>query len=73
MSRRVTPAVGVALVSRGGVVLVGGASVTTGDRPLQAGDGQVTSKARRAIPPWVGGVAVGIGVVLLVSGARRRI
>lgn len=72
MSRRRIIATGLASLSLGAFVMLGGASVSTTGIVLQMGRVQVSSAERRPIPPWVGGVAAGIGLVVLLVGARQR-
>jgi hypothetical protein len=72
MSRNITGVAGVLLLALGGYVLVQGASITTKRNVVELGDVKITADERQPIPPWAGGLAVGIGAALLVVGVRRR-
>jgi hypothetical protein len=39
---------------------------------LEVGDFKMTADERRSLPPWAGGLAVGVGVALLVTGIRKQ-
>ena len=56
----------------GAFVLLRGASFTSRRNVLQVGDLKVSATERQSIPPWVGGVALLGGLVLIVAGARKR-
>jgi uncharacterized membrane protein len=72
MSRRMTLATGAVLLAAGAFALTGSASITTKEQLLQLGDVKISADERRPIPPWAGGVAAGIGLVVLLAGARQR-
>jgi hypothetical protein len=63
---------GILLLGLGAFVLLRGASFTSRRDVVKVGDVKVTANEQRAIPPWVGGVAVLAGAALLVAGARKR-
>lgn len=71
MGRRTTLVTGAIVLCGGVFALTGGASITTKERLLQLGDVQVSADERRTIPPWAGGVAAGIGLAVLLVGARK--
>lgn len=71
MSRRTTLVNAVILLGAGAFMLTGSASITTKERLIQLGDVQLTADERRTIPPWAGGVALGLGVLMLVAGVRK--
>lgn len=62
--------VGVLLVLAGGYVLVRGFSYTSSRDTLEVGPLSATVTQKESIPTWAGGVAVGVGLVLIVAGAR---
>lgn len=62
---------GIVLLALGAFVLVRGASFTSREDVLKVGDVKVTADSRRSIPPWIGGAAMVLGVVVIVAGARR--
>jgi hypothetical protein len=55
------------------VLLFGGGSFTTKRDVLKVGDLKVTADEHRTIPTWAAGLGIAAGVVLLFSGARRRV
>jgi hypothetical protein len=66
---RIVLALGVLLVLAGSYILVKGFSVTTDREVLNVGPLEASVKEQRAIPPWVGGVGVAAGLVLIIAGA----
>lgn len=64
--------VGLVLVAVGGFILLRGLSFTSQKSVLKVGDFQASVEEHRTVPPWVGGLAVVGGLVLLVAGSRRR-
>jgi drug/metabolite transporter (DMT)-like permease len=65
--------VGILLIIAGVVLLVrGGGSITTREEVLDIGDIEVSADRERAIPPWVGIVAIVAGGALVVGGMRQR-
>lgn len=62
---------GLVLILFGGYVLVRGLSVKTDREVLDIGGVKASVEERRPIPAWAGAVAAGLGVVLIISGARR--
>jgi hypothetical protein len=69
---RVMLLAGLALVLAGSVVLYRGGTFTSRRDVLKVGDLKVTAEEQHPIQPWIAGAAVLAGVVLLVSGARRK-
>ncbi len=55
------------------VILFGGGSFTSKRDVLKIGDVKVTADEQHIIPPWAAGLGIAVGVVLLFSGARRRV
>ena len=64
--------VGIVLAMLGGVVLVRGLSYSSQRDVLKIGDLKVSAEEDRAIPAWVGGVALAGGLILLGAGSRAR-
>jgi hypothetical protein len=63
---------GLALLVIGGFILLRGLSFTSQKSVLKVGDFQASVEERRAVPAWIGGLAVVGGLILLVAGTRRR-
>jgi hypothetical protein len=63
---------GLALLLIGGFILLRGLSFTSQKSVLKVGDFQASVEERRAVPAWIGGLAVVGGLILLVAGTRRR-
>jgi hypothetical protein len=63
---------GIVLVVLGAYVLLQGVSFSSRRDVLKVGDVKLTATEERSVPPWVGGVALVAGLVLIVTGARRR-
>ena len=63
---------GIVMLGLGAFVLLRGASFTSHRDVLKVGDVKVTADEQRSIPPWVGGAAMLVGVVLIVAGTRKR-
>ena len=64
--------VGLALVAAGAFVLVRGLSFTSQKSVLKVGDFQASVEEHRTVPPWVGGLLVAGGILLIAGGSRRR-
>lgn len=64
--------VGLILVAAGAFVLLRGFSFTSQKSVLKVGDFQASVEERRTVPPWVGGLLVAGGILLIVGGSRRR-
>jgi hypothetical protein len=63
---------GLILAVLGAVIVFRGLSYGSQRSVMRVGDVQVSAEAERAIPAWVGGVAIVGGVLLLSAGVRRR-
>ncbi len=63
---------GIVLVVLGAVVVFRGLSYGSERSVMRIGDLQVSADTQRAIPAWVGGVAIVGGVLLLLGAGRRR-
>ena len=55
------------------VLLIGGGHFTSKRDVLKVGDLKVTADEQHIVPPWAAGLGIALGVVLLFSGARRRV
>ena len=64
--------VGLILVAAGAFVLLRGLSFTSQKSVLKVGDFQASVEEHRTVPPWVGGLLVAGGILLIVGGSRRR-
>ena len=62
---------GIVVFGLGTFVLLRGASFTSKRDVLQVGDVKITANEQQSVPPWLGGVAMVAGVVLIVVGARK--
>ena len=63
--------IGMLLIVFGAVVLIiGGVSYVKDRDSVDLGVAKVTTERRGFVPPWVGGVALLAGVVLLFAGRR---
>jgi hypothetical protein len=64
--------VGILLLAIGAFIVFRGATYKDRDEVLRVGDIKASVEERRAVPTWLGGVAIVAGVVLLAAGMRRR-
>ena len=64
--------IGIVLLVFGAFVLFGGMKFTSEREVVKVGDLKATVDERRAVPTWVGGVAVVAGLALLVAGMSKR-
>jgi hypothetical protein len=69
---RVLPIVGAALIGAGLLFIVRPPSYTSEERVLKLGDIEARVQKEHPVPGWVGGILVGAGFVLLVTGLTRR-
>ncbi|HXI65056.1 MAG TPA: hypothetical protein VNH14_11165 [Gemmatimonadales bacterium] len=63
---------GILLVVVGAFIVFRGLSYGSQRNVMRIGDVQVAAEEQRAIPAWIGGVAIVGGVLLLSAGVRRR-
>ena len=63
---------GVLAILAGGYILVSGLSFTRERNVLEVGPFKAAVEERQAVPTWVGGLAVGVGLVMVIAGARSR-
>jgi hypothetical protein len=64
--------VGAILIAAGLFVLIKAPTYSSDKSVLKIGDVEARVAQERAIPPWVGGVALAAGVAVIVVGARKR-
>ena len=63
--------VGALLIAAGLFVLIRSPSYTSEKSVFKVGDVEAKVSQDHAIPPWMGGVALAAGLVLIVAGVRR--
>ena len=63
---------GIVLAALGAFILLKGLNYESSRSVMKVGDLKISAQEERAIPAWVGGVAVVGGVVLLGVGMMRR-
>jgi hypothetical protein len=63
---------GVVLAALGAFVLIEGLSYTREESVFKFGGIEAKMQQERRIPEWIGGVALGAGLVLVVIGLRKR-
>jgi len=64
--------VGIVLVLLGGFVLVRGLSYSSDRAVLKVGDLKASVEEKRAVPTWVGALAIVCGLALVIAGSRRK-
>lgn len=64
--------VGILLLLVGGYVLVRGGTFTSRRDVIDIGGLRVSADERHSVAPWVAGLALVAGTVLVISSARRR-
>ena len=62
---------GIALIVAGVAVYLRG-GITRKEEIIDVGPLTVSKSERQSIPPWIAGLAVGAGVLLVVSGMRQK-
>jgi hypothetical protein len=68
---RMLQIVGALLIAAGLFVLIKTPTYSSEKSVLKIGDLEAKVSQEHAIPPWAGGAAVAVGVVLIVVGARK--
>lgn len=63
---------GLVLVAAGLYLVLKGVTYTQEQSVLKIGEFEAKMQQQRRVPEWIGGVALGAGVVLVVVGFRRR-
>jgi hypothetical protein len=69
---RIALIVGVLLIAGGLYVLIKSPSYSQDKPILKVGSLEAKVTEEHVIPPWLGGVALAAGVVLVVAGMRRK-
>lgn len=64
--------IGIVLIAIGGLLLFRGGTFTTRDKILEVGDVKVTASEEHSVPTWVAGLALVVGLGLVVAGAVQR-
>ena len=64
--------VGIVLAILGGVIVFRGLSYISSHDEVRIGGFHASLKEKKAIPAWMGGVAIVGGVALIVAGARSK-
>ena len=64
--------IGIVLLAVGAYLTFTGGSYTSKEEVLNVGDVRLEAEQKKAIPTWVGGVAIVAGVVLIAAGMKRR-
>jgi hypothetical protein len=68
---RILQIVGALLIAAGLFVLIKAPTYSSEKSVFKIGDVEAKVSQEHAIPPWAGGAAVAVGVVLIVVGARK--
>jgi len=63
--------IGIALIIAVGAVYLRG-GITRKEEVLDVGPLTVSKSERQPIPPWIAGLAVGAGIVLVATGMRQK-
>ncbi len=63
---------GIVLICLGAIFLIRGGSFTSRRDVLKVGDLKITADEHQSIPPWVGGLAIMAGIVLVTTSGRRQ-
>lgn len=72
MPKQIAIIVGIVLIAFGGYILSGKFMTTHTDQILNVGDLSASTQTRESLPPWAGYLAIGVGVVVLLSGVKRK-
>jgi hypothetical protein len=64
--------VGILLLALGAFIVFRGMTYKSRDEVFKVGDMKASVEEKRAVPTWVGGVAIVAGIVLLAGGMKRR-
>lgn len=62
---------GIALIIVGVAVYVRG-GITRREKVVDVGPLSVSTSERQPVPPWIAGLAVGAGVLLVAAGMRQK-
>jgi hypothetical protein len=69
---KVLQIIGALLIAAGLYVLIQGASYPSDKSVFKVGGVEAKIEQHHAVPPWVGGVAIAAGVLLVVVGFNKR-
>jgi drug/metabolite transporter (DMT)-like permease len=69
---KVLQIIGAVLIVAGVFVLVKGASYPSDKSLFKVGDVEAKVEEHHSIPPWVGGIGLAAGVVLVLVGVGKR-
>lgn len=69
---KVLQIIGALLIVAGLYVLIQGASYPSDRSLFKVGGVEAKIEEHHAVPPWVGGVGIALGVVLVVVGIGKR-
>jgi hypothetical protein len=69
---RILQVLGVILIAGGLFIFIKGPSYSSDKSLFKIGDVEAKVSQDHTVPPWLGGVALVAGVVLIVAGARKQ-
>jgi drug/metabolite transporter (DMT)-like permease len=69
---RAAQIIGAILIAGGLYILIKSPSYSSDKSLFKVGQVEATVQQDHAIPPWIGGVALAAGVVLVVVGIRKQ-
>jgi drug/metabolite transporter (DMT)-like permease len=69
---RIIQVMGALLIAGGLYVLIASPTYSSDKSLFKVGEVEARVRQDRVIPPWAGGAALAAGLVLVVTGARRR-
>jgi hypothetical protein len=69
---RVTLIAGVVLAALGAFVVFKGVSYTKEESVFKFGGLEAKMQQKNRVPEWIGGVALGAGLVLVIAGLKKR-
>lgn len=64
--------VGVVLALAGAFIVFKGVSYTREESVIKFGSLEAKMQQKHRVPDWIGGVALGAGLVLMITGLRKR-